>query len=234
MTLKRKPLKKAGYKFCEFEEEKEMNIDWNTIEGYREDMSADEKLELLNNYDPPAAAPIEPEPAPAPAEPKNADPAPAPAAKSAAKTNPLMAEVAWKRERDKLTSENGNLRKELRKYMTEQQAREAERQAEMEARDAELKALRRDKTLSDLTANFLGRSYDENLARQGAEALADGDTNALFDIMAQRDMAYEKALRAKILAETPKPPASDPNSEEAKRKDKENLRRLFGLPSTSK
>ena len=70
--------------------------------------------------------------------------------------------------------------------------------------------------------------------RQAAEALADGDTNALFDIMARRDMAYEKALRAKILAETPKPPASDPNSEEAKRKDKENLRRLFGLPSNSK
>lgn len=212
-----------------------MNIDWNTIEGYREDMSADEKLELLNNYEPPAAAPTEPEPAPAPAEPKNADPAPAPAAKSAAKsTNPLMTEVAWKRERDKLTSENGNLRKELRKYMSEQEAKAAERQAELDAREAELEMLRRDKTLSDLTANFLARSYDEVSARQAAEALADGDTNALFDIMAKRDIAQEKALRAKILAETPKPPASDPNSEEAKRKDKENLRRLFGLPSTSK
>ena len=137
-----------------------MNIDWNTIEGYREDMSADEKLELLNNYDPPAPAQAEPEAAPA--EPKNADPAPAPAAKSAAKpTNPLMTEVAWKRERDKLTSENGNLRKELRKYMMEQQAKEAERQAELDAREAELEMLRRDKTLADLTANFLGRSYDE-------------------------------------------------------------------------
>ena len=210
-----------------------MAFDWNTIEGYREDMTADEKLELLNNYDPPEPAPAEPAANPAPSDPKPAaEPAPAPAAKSAAKTNPLMAEVAWKRERDKLTSENGNLRKELRKYMTEQQARDAERQAEMEARDAELEALRRDKTLSDLTANFLGRGYDENMARQGAEALADGDTNALFDIMARRDMAYEKALRAKILAETPKPPASDPNSEEAKRQDKENLRRLFGLPPT--
>ena len=211
-----------------------MAFDWTSIEGYREDMTADEKLELLNNYDPPAPAATEPEPAPAPAEPKNADPAPAPAAKSAAKTNPLMTEVAWKRERDKLTSENGNLRKELRKYMSEQEAKAAERQAELDAREAELEMLRRDKTLSDLTANFLARSYDEVSARQAAEALADGDTNALFDIMAKRDIAQEKALRAKILAETPKPPASDPNSEEAKRKDKENLRRLFGLPSTSK
>lgn len=210
-----------------------MNIDWNTIEGYREDMTADEKLELLNNYNPPEPAPTEPAPTPAPNDPAPAEPAPAPAAKNAAKsTNPLMTEVAWKRERDKLTSENGNLRKELRKYMTEQQAKEAERQAELDAREAELEMLRRDKSLADLTANFLGRSYDEVSARQAAEALLDGDTNALFDIMARRDIAQEKALRAKILAETPKPPASDPNSEEAKRKDKENLRRLFGLPAT--
>lgn len=208
-----------------------MAFDWTSIEGYREDMSADEKLELLNDYEPPAPAPTEPEPAPA--DPKAADPAPAPAAKNAAKpTNPLMAEVAWKRERDKLTSENGNLRKELRKYMTEQQAREAEQQAEMEAKVAELEQLRRDKSIADLTANFLGRNYDEVSAKQAAEALLDGDTNALFDIMAKRDIAQEKALRAKILAETPKPPASDPNSEEAKRKDNERLRVMFGLPST--
>lgn len=206
-----------------------MNIDWTSMDGYREDMTADEKLELLNNWtppanDPPAAAQTEQNTATAePAE-------PAPAAKSAAKpTNPLMQEVAWKRERDKLTSENGNLRKELRKYMTEQQAREAERQAEMEAREAELAALRRDKTLADLKANFLGRNYTETMAQQAAEALADGDTNALFDYMAQRDAAFEKALRAKILAETPKPPASDPNSEEARRKADEQLDKYFGL-----
>ena len=92
-----------------------MAFDWNTIEGYREDMSADEKLELLNNYNPPEPAPSDP--APAPSDPKPAaEPAPAPASKSAVNpTNPLMTEVAWKRERDKLTSENGNLRKELRK-----------------------------------------------------------------------------------------------------------------------
>ena len=203
-------------------------FDWNSVEGYREDMTADEKLALLDNYTAPTP---EPEPAPAP-EPT---PAPEPAKpKPADKATELMNEVKWKRERDKLTSENGNLRKEMRKYMTEQQAKEAERQAELDAREAELEMLRRDKTLADLTANFLGRSYDEVSARQAAEALADGDTNALFDIMARRDIAQEKALRAKILAETPKPPASDPNSEEAKRKDKENLRRLFGLPSNSK
>lgn len=201
-------------------------FDWNSVEGYREDMTADEKLALLDNYTAPTP---EPEPAPAP-EPT---PAPEPAKpKPADKATELMNEVKWKRERDKLTSENGNLRKEMRKYMTEQQALEAERKAELEAREEELKTLRRDKMLSDLRANFIGRNYDESLAQKASEALADGDFNALFDYMAQRDTTYEKALRAKILAETPKPPASDPNSEEAKRQDTEKLRKLFGLPST--
>lgn len=201
-------------------------FDWNSVEGYREDMTADEKLALLDNYTAPTP---EPEPAPAP-EPT---PAPEPAKpKPADKATELMNEVKWKRERDKLTAENGNLRKEMRKYMTEQQALEAERKAELEAREEELKTLRRDKMLSDLRANFIGRNYDESLAQKASEALADGDFNALFDYMAQRDTTYEKALRAKILAETPKPPASDPNSEEAKRQDTEKLRKLFGLPST--
>lgn len=201
-------------------------FDWNSVEGYREDMTADEKLALLDNYTAPTP---EPEPAPAP-EPT---PAPEPAKpKPADKATELMNEVKWKRERDKLTSENGNLRKEMRKYMTEQQALEAERKAELEAREEELKTLRRDKMLSDLRANFIGRNYDESLAQKASEALADGDFNALFDYMAQRDTTYEKALRANILAETPKPPASDPNSEEAKRQDTEKLRKLFGLPST--
>ena len=31
-----------------------MNIDWSTMEGYREDMSAEEKLALLDSYEPPA------------------------------------------------------------------------------------------------------------------------------------------------------------------------------------
>ena len=203
-----------------------MSFDWTTVEGYREDMSADEKLALLDNYTAPTP---EPEPAPAP-EPT---PTPEPAKpKPADKATELMNEVKWKRERDKLTSENGNLRKEMRKYMTEQQALEAERKAELEAREEELKTLRRDKMLSDLRANFIGRNYDESLAQKASEALADGDFNALFDYMAQRDTTYEKALRAKILAETPKPPASDPNSEEAKRQDTEKLRKLFGLPAT--
>ena len=190
-----------------------MAFDWNAVDGYREDMTADEKLALLENYNPnqPAAAP---EPAPA-ADPVP-EPAPAPAPKLD-KATELMNEVKWKRERDKLTSENANLKRQLRSRMSEEEAREADRKAEMEARDAELEALRRDKTLSNLRASFIGRGFDENMAQKAAEAFADSDAETLFDVMARRDLSWEKNMRAKILAETPKPPASDPNSEEFKK-----------------
>lgn len=204
-------------------------FDWNNVEGYREDMTADEKLALLENYDPP-----QPTPEPDPNEPAHNDPAPMSPkqGKTSDKAASLMADVALKRANDKLAAENANLKRQLRSRMSEEEAREADRKAEMEARDAELESLRRDKTLSNYRASFIGRGYDESMAQQAAEALADGDADALFDLMAKRDIAQEKSLRAKILAETPKPPASDPNSEEAKRQDRENLRRLFGLPPT--
>ena len=34
-----------------------MAFDWTTVDGYREDMSADEKLALLDNYEPAQPAP---------------------------------------------------------------------------------------------------------------------------------------------------------------------------------
>lgn len=205
-----------------------MSFDWTNVDGYREDMTADEKLALLENYNPGQPAPA---PDPAPASDPTPDPAPAPAPKPD-KATELMNEVKWKRERDKLTSENANLKRQLRSRMSEEEAREADRKAEMEARDAELEALRRDKTLSNYRASFIGRGFDEGMAQKAAEALADGDAETLFDIMARRDLSWEKNMRAKILAETPKPPASDPNSEEYKKQDQANLRRLFGLPPT--
>lgn len=230
-----------------------MNIDWSTMEGYREDMSAEEKLALLDSYEPPAQTESAPEPGAeteVAADSRSAEtepagkPAPAPAAKNAAKPTKLTPqEAAWKRERDKLTTENGNLRKEMRKYMSEQQAKEAERQAEAEAREAErlaeieakdeeLKTLRREKTVGSHQTRFMGLgSYSEALAKEAAEAFADGDAETFFKVMKQRDEIFEKSLKSKYLAETPKPPASDVQTEDAKKQDQANLRRIFGLPA---
>lgn len=193
-----------------------MKIDWNGVEGYREDMSADEKLALLDNYTPPT--PTEPEEKPT----KPQEPEPKPAPKPG---------YIPKRDFDKLSSDYAALKKQMRSKMSEDEQREADRQAEMEAQAEELKTLRREKELGLNTASFLGLGLTEELANDASTALVDHDTDALFGALKRHQAAFEKALRAKILAETPKPPAgTDPNGEEAKKQDDARLRKYFGLP----
>ena len=95
-----------------------MAFDWNGVEGYREDMSADEKLALLDNYTPPT--PNEPEEKPN----KPQEPEPKPAPKPG---------YIPKRDFDKLSSDYAALKKQMRSKMSEDEQREADRQAEMEA-----------------------------------------------------------------------------------------------------
>lgn len=201
-------------------------FDWTNVEGYREDMTADEKLALLENYTPPTPE-VKPEPEPAPA------PAPAPEPdKPTPRTSPTPKPgYVSKRDFDKVSSDLAALKRQLRSKMSEEEQREAERQDELAARDEELKSLRRDKTLSMHRASFLGLGLSDELASEAAEKLVDGDSEGLFDALKRYQVANEKNLRAKILAETPKPPAgNEQNDAEAKKRDEENLRRWFGLP----
>ena len=186
-----------------------MSFDWTAVEGYREDMTPDEKLALLENYTAPT-----PEPAP--------DPEPA---KPEQRPGYIL-----KKDFDKVASELAAAKKQLRAKMTDAEQQEADRLAELDAKEEELKALRREKTLSGYNAAFLGLGYDAQLAESAATSLADGDMDSVFAAMKKQATATEKALRAQILKETPAPPSDDdPNSAEKAKKDREKLRGYFGL-----
>lgn len=197
-------------------------FDWTKIEGYREDMTSDEKIALLEKYDPAAQGEPKNEPAPAKSEPA---PASAPA-------NPIaMKGFVPKAQLDKVSSELAATKKQLKARMTEDEQREADRQAEQEAIKTELETLRRDKTVSSYKASCLALNYDEALADEMAVAMADGDMETVFESMKKHGLNMEKNLRAKILKETPVPPAgNDPNKDAKKLKEMADLRASFGLP----
>lgn len=186
-----------------------MNIDWTTIEGFREDMSAEEKLALLASYEPtPPAADTKPETAPA---------------------APQKGFVT-KAQFDKVSSELAAAKKQLRSKMTEDEQREADRMASETAMREELEMLRKEKMISTYKASYLAQGYDEKLAEEAANAMAEGDSDSVFAVMRKHSANMEKELRAKILKETPVPPAGN-DSEEAKNKQKQAaLRAHFGLP----
>lgn len=198
-------------------------FDWTKIEGYREDMTSDEKITLLEKYDP--AAQVEPKNDPAPTPAPASIPAPAPA------NSISMKGFVPKAQLDKVSSELAATKKQLKARMTEDEQREADRLAEQEAIKTELETLRRDKTVSSYKASCLALNYDEALADEMAVAMADGDMETVFENMKKHGLNMEKNLRAKILKETPVPPAgNDPSQDAKKSKEMADLRASFGLP----
>ncbi|MDR2044900.1 MAG: hypothetical protein LBQ15_11180 [Clostridium sp.] len=183
-----------------------MAIEWSSIEGYSEGMSDSEKLALLENQSTDGSPKVEKE-----TEIEDET-------KVETKVDTKSAsKMVDKKLFDKAASEVANLKRQLRAKMSEDEAKELDRQQEMESAKQELEQLRKEKTLTAYKASFLSIGYDDELASETADALAEGDMDAVFTNMKKYGANIEKALRAKILKETPAPPAG--NSKDEKDKD---------------
>ena len=195
-------------------------IEWNKIDGYKEEMTAEEKLALYEAYE--QNEPTPPEPTPPAPKPDNKPTPPAPTGSTVSKST-----------YDKVASELAAAKKQLRAKMTEDEQKEADRLATEEAMKTELETLRREKTLSNYKASYLSQGYDEALAEATATAMVDGDMETVFANMKKHSDGMEKALRAKILKETPTPPAGEEMEGDAKaKKELAALREAMGLPLT--
>lgn len=183
-----------------------MAFDWSTIEGYKEELSAEEKLALLANYEMPK---------------------PQDDADIADKLKGYIPKAQF----DKASSEIASLKKQLRSKLSEEEMREQDRVASEEAMRQELETLRKEKKISSYTASYLSQGYSDDLASAAAVAMAEGDTEALFAVMNKHKTAAEKALRAQILKETPIPPAGDPSpsEDEEEKRTLNKIREAMGL-----
>ena len=191
-----------------------MAFDWTKVEGYREDMTAEEKLSLLENMD------TDPNPQPDP------EPDPAPTPNKAPSREGMISKAQF----DKVSKELAAAKRQLRAKMTNDEIEEERRRQEQEDMKLELETLRKEKTVSNHKASFLSQGYDEALADEAANAMADGDMETVFAVMRKHSVNAEKALRAKILKETPVPPAGDDPNEAKAKKEMADLRASFGLP----
>ena len=69
----------------------------------------------------------------------------------------------------------------------------------------ELDELRKGKTVSEYKAKFIAQGYDEALAEETAQAMADGDTAKVFANQGKFLEDYAKKVKADTLKKTPKP-----------------------------
>ena len=84
--------------------------------------------------------------------------------------------------------------------------------------------------LEETARQAAARLGAKHLVGKSATAMVDGDMDTVFAVMKKQSVNAEKAMRAKILKETPVPPASDdPNDEKKKQEEAKKLRGYFGL-----
>lgn len=106
---------------------------------------------------------------------------------------------------DKVASELAAKKKELRNKLTDDEAAKQREQEERESMQKELDALRRESVISKNKAKLIALGYEEVLADETAEAMADGKIEKVFANQKKHLEAFEKRIRAEALKNTPKP-----------------------------
>lgn len=119
--------------------------------------------------------------------------------------DPDMSGFVSKEQFDKTASELAAKKKELRDKLTDDEAAKQKEQEERESMQKELDALRRESVVSKNKARLIALGYEEALADETAEAMADGKIEKVFANQKKHLEAFEKRVRAEALKNTPKP-----------------------------
>ena len=105
----------------------------------------------------------------------------------------------------KSNSEAAEMKKQLREKMSAEEVKAKEDAERIEELTKERDALLREKTIAGHKAQYLALGYDEKLANDTAEALANGELDKVFANHKKHNESVEKKIRADVLKETPKP-----------------------------
>jgi len=130
----------------------------------------------------------------------------------------------------KANSEAAEWKRTAREKQTEQERAESERAEAEKALQDELRALRRDKTVSGYTKQCMEMGYDASLAAECAEAMADGRFNDVFAIQSRFMDAKKKEIEAAALNKQPGLTPGTPPVQAAEKAEENRIRSIFGLP----
>ncbi len=105
----------------------------------------------------------------------------------------------------KSNSEAADYKKQLREKMTAEEAKAKEDADRMNDLQSKYDALLKESTISKNKARLLALGYDDALATEVAEAMAEGDTDKVFAAQKKHLDTVEKRIREDVLKDTPKP-----------------------------
>ena len=106
---------------------------------------------------------------------------------------------------DKKASELAEANKKLKDKMSDDEKKKAEDEKALEEMRMKIETLEKEKMVSNYTAQFLALGYDDALAKETAQAQADGDMAKVFANSQKHQKALEEKLKKEMLDKTPKP-----------------------------
>lgn len=105
----------------------------------------------------------------------------------------------------KSNSEAADFKKQLREKMTADEIKAKEDAEKQEKLQSDYDALVKKVTISENKAKLLALGYEDKLATETAEAMANGELDKVFANQKKHLEAVEKKIRQDILKDTPKP-----------------------------
>ena len=102
-------------------------------------------------------------------------------------------------------TEAAKYKNQLREKMSAEEQKAKDDAEKIEELMKERDALLREKTVAGHKAKYLALGYDESLAGDTAEAMANGEIDKVFANQKKHLDALEKKIRADVLKDTPKP-----------------------------
>jgi hypothetical protein len=106
---------------------------------------------------------------------------------------------------DKASKETADTKKQLRQVQEKAKEGTSESEQQLKELQAQIENLTRSKTISEYTAQFTALGYSAELSAETAKAIVDGDMETVFANQKSFLTDHDKALKAQILASTPKP-----------------------------
>lgn len=105
----------------------------------------------------------------------------------------------------KSNSEAADYKRQLKDRMSEDEVKAKEDAESREKLQNDYNALLKKVTISENKAKLLSLGYDDKLAEETAEAMANGEIDKVFENQRKHLDTVRKDLRSEILKETPKP-----------------------------
>lgn len=114
---------------------------------------------------------------------------------------------------DKTASELAEKKKELKSKLSEEEAKKLKEAEERKELQDKYELLLHKTAVAENKSKLLSLGYEENLASQTAEAMANGDIDKVFEAQKKHLENFEKQIRTSALKNTPKPVGSGSSDE---------------------